>query len=366
MRGQWIGSYTGTTEGNIIINIDEMNNNYEGVAYVIPTDKSFPSAAAHFSTENKSSKQHLIASINAIHPENLTQCSWDDIKHLYKGINFSKEARLSVEFQNEILQIDVITDIGVSVSTKLEKPLLGDSRIDGALMSWSEFKAHIEKLLSSNYLFRGQQKPWRLCTTYHRHGRYRLSPFTTFDLQQLHGRLSAMTSHYFDLKDPQQNGSFFNLIQHHGYPTPLLDWSLSPYVAAFFAFRDIPMNYTGNEKKVRIFIFDEEKWGLNFRQPQTLDYPLPYLSVMAFIAINNPRVVPQQSVTTVTNIDDIESYLIRREAETGTKYIRAIDILANEREKAMRDLKFMGITAGSMFSSIDGVCEEFREKNFDR
>lgn len=365
MRGQWIGKYTGTTDGDIIINIDEMENNYEGNVFIHPIDRNFPSAIGFFNTGDKSSKQHLKVYIDAIHPESFTQCAWDDIKDLYQGRDFSKEAEGSIEFQNDTLQIDVITDIGVSVATKLKKPILGDSRIDGALMDWSKFKDHIEQTSKSKYLFRGQQKPWRLCTTYHRRGRYQMAPFTEKDIKQLHRRLSAITSHYFDLKDPDQNGSFYNLIQHHGYPTPLLDWTYSPYVAAFFAFRNVPINYKGDEK-IRVFIFDQQAWHKTFRQPQSLDPPFLYLTIMEFIAINNPRVVPQQSVTTVTNIDDIESYLIRRAAETGKIFIRAIDILASEREKAMQDLKFMGITAGSMFPSIDGICEELRESNFNR
>jgi hypothetical protein len=76
--------------------------------------------------------------------------------------------------------------------------------------------------------------------------------------------------------------------------------------------------------------------------------------------------VPQQAVTTVTNLHGIEAYILERESETGVKYLEAIDIPANEREVAMRDLRFMGITAGSMFPGIDGVCEELRERNFDQ
>ena len=96
-----------------------------------------------------------------------------------------------------------------------------------------------------------------------------------------------------------------------------------------------------------------------------IDPPFPHLSVMDFIAINNPRLVPQQSVTTVTNIDDIEAYLLDKENESGVKYLHAIDIPASERGKAMDDLRFMGITAGSMFPSIDGVCQEIDERNFE-
>jgi hypothetical protein len=46
-------------------------------------------------------------------------------------------------------------------------------------------------------------------------------------------------------------------------------------------------------------------------------------------------------------------------------FLTAIDIPASERDAAMDDLRFMGITAGSMFPGIDGVCEELRERNFN-
>lgn len=101
-----------------------------------------------------------------------------------------------------------------------------------------------------------------------------------------------------------------------------------------------------------------------YPQIQNIDPPYPNLSVMEFIAINNPRLVPQQSVTTITNLDDIEAFIIERESKTKDIFLEAIDLSARNRKKAMRDLRFMGITAGSMFPSIDGICEEFRERNF--
>ena len=84
-----------------------------------------------------------------------------------------------------------------------------------------------------------------------------------------------------------------------------------------------------------------------------------------FTAIDNPRMVPQQAVTSLTNIDDIEAYIIDRQSDNNTQYLQAIDIPANQREEIMSDLRFMGITAGSMFPSIDGMCEELRERNFE-
>lgn len=90
-----------------------------------------------------------------------------------------------------------------------------------------------------------------------------------------------------------------------------------------------------------------------------------HLSIMEFLAIENERLIPQQAVTTVTNIDDIESYIKEKETEKECSYLTAIDISVSERNKVMQELSFMGITAGSMYPGLDGACEELREKMFD-
>ncbi|UZR28017.1 FRG domain-containing protein [Methylococcus mesophilus] len=350
-----------------MINIDEVDDHYEGVAYMQPELPDIPGTAVYLRTESKGTEHSATAYTFPIDPRTGDRTSWDEIKELYPpGTSYSTKAEVNLNLSGETLTIDGVSDIGVTLRAVLERPPeSAESKIEGQRMSWPDFKLYVATISKNGYLFRGQQKPWRLRTSFHRRGRYRISEFIAKDVKQLHQRLSAITSHFFDLTVPDQNGAFFNLLQHHGYPTPLLDWSHSPYVAAFFAFRDRPIGYRG-EELVRIYMFNNREWQKRYRQVQTLDPPFPHLSVMEFIAIGNPRLVPQQAVTTVTNLHDIEAYILEKEAEADISLLEAVDIPANERELAMTDLRFMGITAGSMFPSIDGVCEEMRERNFDR
>ena len=178
-------------------------------------------------------RSNVVAYINPVNPITGYQCKWKEIKHLYsEDVVHSEKADVTIKIEGGQLHIDSTSDIGVTLSSILTKPPEEDeSKIIGEKMSWSEFKSYISDISKSKYLFRGQKKPWRLRTSFHRRGRYRISEFTTKDVKQLHQILSAITSHYFDLSIPEQNGSFFNLIRHHGYPTPLLDWTYSPYVS---------------------------------------------------------------------------------------------------------------------------------------
>jgi hypothetical protein len=75
--------------------------------------------------------------------------------------------------------------------------------------------------------------------------------------------------------------------------------------------------------------------------------------------------IPQQAASTITNVDDIETYIRSVEAN-GKTYLSAIDLPVPDRRNVVRDLSYMGITAGSLFPGFDGACEELAERNFER
>ena len=104
----------------------------------------------------------------------------------------------------------------------------------------------------SNPLFRGHpNSEWKLKTTLERETE------TSYTLEQYHREyvipayacLSGFSEKqwlfnenedcgYKSLrrKDKLPNYEFMGYLRHHGFPSPLLDWTSSPYVAAFFAF----------------------------------------------------------------------------------------------------------------------------------
>jgi hypothetical protein len=369
MNGQWLGRFAGSTSGSILVNIDERTDSYEGTANLIEDDETLPDSFVSFRTANKEPNfQFRTGVILAIDKTTGAGLSLEQLQQrLGADQSFSKYADVRGTVDQDSLTLSWTTDTGVQGNCALPRSKAGKpSELVPLEKNWTEFREYVAGF-RSRLLFRGQNVPWRLRTSYHRSGRADLSRFLREDLQARYKHLSARTKHVFNLSTADENGAFFNLIQHHGYPTPLLDWTYSPYVAAFFAYRVISNKKaaaaSANEK-VRIHVFDQVQWRIDLNQILFLVAPRLHVSIGEFLAIENERMIPQQAASTITNVDDIESY-IRSVQQNGKKYLWAIDLPVNNRRQVVRDLSYRGITAGSLLPGLDGACEELKERNFD-
>ena len=97
---------------------------------------------------------------------------------------------------------------------------------------------------------------------------------------------------------------------------------------------------------------------------QKLSPARPHLTFLNVLGLNNPRQLPQQALLSVTNMDDLETFIGTHEKRNNRIYLRAIDLLPSDRKQAMQELALMGITAGSLFPGLDGACEQLREQLF--
>jgi hypothetical protein len=368
MNGQWVGRYGGSNSGLLVIDIDDMGAHYQGRAYAYDDNHGMPSTFVFVQTPDKADSFRLKLDLYPIDPRNSEPSTWEQLGSLFPGVIFPRRAEVNFSWKGPTLKVDWKTDIETIGAAEISKTRAGEPTEYQPLpdvTNWEQFKAFINRLEHRRYIFRGQRDALRLRTSFHRTGRADLTRFLAEDIKTLHRHLSLRTSHIFNLNIPDENGAFFNLVQHHGYPTPLLDWTYSPFVGAFFAYQRVKSSEAAasDDEKVRIFMFDQKQWRVTYTQISKLTPCRPHFSIMEFIAIDNERLVPQQSISSVTNIDDIESYI--RSTETGeTRYLQIIDLPLKERPHVMRELSVMGITAGSLFPGLDGACEELRERFF--
>jgi len=110
--------------------------------------------------------------------------------------------------------------------------------------SWQDFTKFLMEgmKLDTQLIWRGQRSDWLLRPSIERHfSGYPLDAYDRVKIRDKHlenfkyalrGKLGQNPP---DFKDPKQDREIWALGQHYGLDTPLLDWTESPFVAAFFA-----------------------------------------------------------------------------------------------------------------------------------
>lgn len=366
MDGQWIGSYSGTNNGTLVVEFDDVGSHYDGAVYAINRTNEIPTSYGEFVVPKGQQNATVSIPLSSIERGSGNIFSEEGLKKIYPNVTGATRADAHFTIGDTELQIAWNTDVSThGTATVTKSKGAANSSLVALNKSWDEFKAYATGLERARFIFRGQESNnWKLRTAYHRTGRANIAKFMRQDVYGLYRHLIGLTRSRFNLQDPNDYAAFLALAQHHGYPTPLLDWTLSPFVAAYFAFRNSSLRRMPADANIRIFVFNAFGWNAFFERAPSLMPAFLHLTVLEPLALDNPRVLPQQGFSLVTNIDDLEWYIAMQ--ETGRqKFLTAIDIPVSERPKVLRELELMGINGGSLFPELDGACLQLKERFFE-
>lgn len=366
MHGQWLGRFKdGAAEGLIVVDVDDAGTCFEGRAHLFYDDKNYPTAQSYFRTSDRHTRQTV--TVNPLPLNSVGQVlSQHDLAAAYPDIPFQWEPiEVSLEWDDRTLGLKWgNAPEGGEANCQRNHPDNPSNLVAHPdVKNWKQFREFVVELEHDRFVFRGQPSRWRLRTSFHRTKRKDLVSFAIRDIPDLHKVLSAQTQHYFDLNDRLENAAFWHLLQHHGYPTPLLDWTRSPFVAAYFAFRRDPLR-PPQQEFVRITVFDRKSWVSDFVQVPFSTGVRPHFSVLDPVVIGNGRALPQQATSFITNCDDIETYIKFRENEKQNQYLYCFDLPVLEQERVLRELNLMGVLPGSLFPGLDGACQEMKARHF--
>lgn len=247
--------------------------------------------------------------------------------------------------------------------------------------TWDEFEGHIKKdyklleiakksdleLYPSDILYRGHRSAsWKLETTLQRFTNATScieKEFTEANyhhvMRILEQYICSLTSNRFMVGEhvdrptrlgPPTSYELMIYLRHHGFPSPLMDWSKSPYVAAYFAFEAAQ-----NGQDVAIFAFQEYGTTGKLSTPNE-----PTIEVYGPTVTTHARHYLQQCQYTVCykchQSDKI--YCSHEEAtfQTDQDILTKYTMPSSERKYVLKRLDLMNVNAFSLFANEEGLA----------
>jgi hypothetical protein len=233
------------------------------------------------------------------------------------------------------------------------------------LESWEAFLGLVTKPPYSQWAFRGERdERWPLYSSLSRYLRnFGVAPQAWPAQEDRILRIFKRKAHQFLDKPPEFDDDFewLALMQHHGAPTRLIDFTWSPYVAAFFALERT--------------LGDGVVWAMNPARIDSSRNPSPgpmdlrvkdnfrryfLKGTRRFIWMGEPqtmnrRLIAQSGTFAVPGILQLPVEEILRDEDQEN--ILAKIVMTNAvRETGMRELYRMNITFSTLFPDLDGLA----------
>ena len=107
--------------------------------------------------------------------------------------------------------------------------------------TWSGAKEQLLSIAGNrSWMFRGHARSdWKLETSLERRTKTNRALAHTIETQMI-AEFKRKAGNY-SIREPQTLVEWLSLMQHYGAPTRVLDWTQSPYVAAFFRLEGQPV-----------------------------------------------------------------------------------------------------------------------------
>ncbi|WP_447855692.1 FRG domain-containing protein [Enterobacter sp. WI-ESBL-E8] len=219
------------------------------------------------------------------------------------------------------------------------------------LGDWVEFRETVGQMFGgvSRYIFRGQSdREWKLESTLTRLVQQISRDFNSHALEEMQKDNFRMRIRGLRGSNPSKlsDEEIWCLGQHYGLCTPLLDWSESPYIAAYFAYEKVNTCSSGWRT---IFALDR----LNLEKKiQEMDLSDEFKFIQPLQDDNN-RIIAQAGLFTKTPTNtDLEAWLIDKELES---YLIKLHVEDDYRLDAINDLKLMNIIGSTIYPDLHGA-----------
>ena len=254
-------------------------------------------------------------------------------------------------------------------------PTAAEGMVVTEIKNWREFHTVIAGPEYQNWAFRGHSDAeWPLYSSLSRYLRdYGVHPKAWANQEERIGRIFRRKAHLFLDHVPDEADAFqwLALMQHHGAPTRLLDFTWSPFVAAFFALERatkdaaiwavfVPAIWKATHKlpqEQKSLTVDE----LSLRNPGSYDRfylrnAVPFVTTGESLVMNK-RLIAQSGTFVVPGVlnQPVEQILsgYPEPRRTVAKFVLKTDRLRGD---AMLALYTMNITNATLFPDIDGLA----------